>query len=69
MSNPKLRAAKAFIVRHVNDADMQEGTSVNLTKLAEEGAYHVDCDEWLDDPNHAIWDLALDAAIAAGRLN
>lgn len=35
---------------------------VNCTMLAEETAKYLDHDEWLDDPDHWIWDIAVDVA-------
>lgn len=36
----------------------------NLTRLAEAAAEHFDHDEWLDDPDHWVWDVAIDASDA-----
>jgi len=33
----------------------------NYTKLSEETAHHLDRDEWLDDPDHWIWELSIKA--------
>jgi len=40
----------------------------NLTELAEGAAHAVGHDEWLDDPDHWIWDEAIQAAEALGML-
>ena len=32
----------------------------NATFLAEETAYAFGCDKWLDDPNHIVWEIALE---------
>lgn len=32
----------------------------NATELAENCAWALDQDQWLDDPDHIIWDIALD---------
>ena len=34
---------------------------VNMTQLAEDAAHAFDHDEWLDDPDHWIWDAAANA--------
>ncbi len=34
----------------------------NCTTLAEATAHHFDHDEWLDDENHFVWELALEVA-------
>lgn len=34
--------------------------SVNYTRLAENAAWHFNRDQWLDDMDHWIWDLAVD---------
>jgi hypothetical protein len=34
---------------------------VNLTALAEAAAHHFDHNEWLDNPDHWVWDAAIDA--------
>jgi hypothetical protein len=33
---------------------------INYTGLAENAAVEHDCDFWLDDPDHEIWDLAIE---------
>lgn len=33
--------------------------NLNMTELAEDTAIVFNHDEWLDDPDHWIWDLAL----------
>lgn len=38
----------------------------NLTRLAEAAAEAHDHDEWLDDPDHWVWDMAIEAAEAEG---
>jgi hypothetical protein len=32
----------------------------NATVLAEETAWAFDNDEWLDDPDHEVWEIALE---------
>jgi hypothetical protein len=41
--------------------DPQTG-EVNMTALAEVVAHELDHDEWLDDPNHELWSIALAVA-------
>jgi len=40
----------------------------NLTRLAEDAAHHAEHDEWLDDPDHWVWEEAVDIADALGVL-
>jgi len=40
--------------------DLWQGGEVNCTRLAENAAWHFDCDHWLDDPGHWVWDVAVD---------
>ena len=39
---------------------LRDYKDVNLTSLAENAAISLDHDEWLDNPDHWIWDLAVD---------
>lgn len=41
---------------------------VNLTILAENCAHRLGHDEWLDDPDHEVWELAIEVATEAGKL-
>jgi hypothetical protein len=53
---------KRWMRTHVAEyVDPQTG-EVNITKLAEDAAYEASRSEWLDDPNHPIWDWAIEAA-------
>lgn len=36
------------------------GDDLNMTKLAENAAHAFEKDEWLDDPDHWIWEMAAD---------
>lgn len=38
----------------------------NTTELADRAAHHADHNEWLDDPDHWIWDASLAAAELEG---
>lgn len=44
-------SVKRWMIGNKDDYD-------NSTNLAEAAAIEFDCDEFLDDPNHWIWDLA-----------
>lgn len=35
---------------------------INCTRLAEETAQLMEHDEWLDDPDHIIWDCAIEVS-------
>jgi hypothetical protein len=35
---------------------------INCTRLAEETAQVMEHDEWLDDPDHIIWDVAVEVS-------
>lgn len=38
----------------------------STTALAEDAALSVDHEEWCDDPDHWVWDAAIEAAEACG---
>ena len=40
--------------------ELYDDPNVTATELAEVIAWEMNHDEWLDDPDHWIWDLALD---------
>jgi len=40
----------------------------DLTTLAEDCAHALDHDEWLDDPDHEVWEVAVDMADRLGCL-
>ena len=44
---------RRYMRLHANEFD-------NATNLAEECSKHLNHDEWLDDPDHIIWDLAIE---------
>jgi len=47
--------------------DIWEGGEVNLTRLAENAAWEFGFDQWLDDPDHWVWDIALEEADRAEK--
>jgi hypothetical protein len=44
---------RTYMRFHANEFD-------NATNLAEECAKYLNHDKWLDDPDHEIWDIALE---------
>lgn len=46
----------------LNQDEYMECGEINLTKLAEDTAFEMNQDQWLDDPEHWIWDIAFDVA-------
>ena len=62
----------------VYDGDIYVGTGrpsylddcgiCNLTTLAEDCAHELGHDEWLDDPDHEVWEIAVDMADRLGCL-
>lgn len=48
--------------------NVMEGREINATKLAEIAAHNLNIHDVLDDPNHFIWDLALDVAEIAENI-
>ena len=52
---------KLFMASVVADY-VNEFLEVNITLLAEDCAKAFDHDEWLDDPEHIVWDIACDTA-------
>ena len=63
----RLRAAQPIkvvmreLLRAGNCIDPATGIA-NLTQLAEEAAQVLGHDEWLDDPDHIAWDIAVEVA-------
>ena len=45
----------------INHADTTTN-EVDMTSLAEDAAHAFDCDSWLDDDTHWVWDLAFNVA-------
>lgn len=39
---------------------LQDNPDANLTQLAEDAAISLNHDEWLDDSDHWIWELAIE---------
>lgn len=56
------RVTKARVRRYMAAVvdECREGGEVNLTLLAEAAADEFDRDKWLDDPDHWVWDLAIE---------
>lgn len=40
--------------------ELYDDPNATATELAEVAAWEMDHDEWLDDPDHWIWDIALE---------
>lgn len=55
------RRARSWMEMHANEFEDRKTGEVNFTELAETAANHVGHNEWLDDPNHPIWDWAVEA--------
>ena len=52
---------RAWMAENAADyRDIQAGEP-NYTALAEIAAWEFDHDEWLDDPDHGVWEWALSA--------
>ena len=49
---------QAAALRYMN-ALLRETPQASYTNLAEHAAQELDHDEWLDNPEHWIWDMAL----------
>lgn len=58
-TNNDIRRTMRSLVSDCVDSDTNE---VNRTQLAENTAHALNHDEWLDDSNHIVWDLAIDIA-------
>lgn len=57
-----LRKARALREEHWDKGE------INLTTLAEDVAWGLGHDEWLDDSTHLLWDVVIDAAQEIGGL-
>lgn len=67
---PTLPSARSWMRQALREDDGalvdRKTGEANLTALAEAAADAFDCDHWLDDPEHFVWDAALAAADAEG---
>ena len=54
------RLVRDWMWNEVRIRELDAG-EVNMTQLAEDAAHAFDHDEWLDDPDHWIWDAAANA--------
>ncbi len=52
----------AFMHNHVRDHIDPLTGEVNCTGLAEATAHALGHDEWLDDPDHKVWEMAVHVA-------
>jgi len=52
--------AKAWMLANVHDYKDHSTGEVNATFLAEACAAHFDRDEVLDDPDHWLWEIAIE---------
>lgn len=57
-----LREARALRENHWDRGE------INLTALAEDVAWSLGHDEWLDDPEHLLWEVVADAAEEVGGI-
>lgn len=53
------RLVKNWMWNEIRIRELDAG-QVNMTMLAEEAAHAFDRDDWLDDPDHWVWDAAAD---------
>lgn len=56
-------ATKAQVLKYMKDnvgnfVDPKTG-EVNETGLAKDAAWNFDIDQWLDDPDHWVWEMAM----------
>ncbi len=62
--NTKIRRTMRPLVSDCADLSTNE---INTTQLAENTAHALNHDEWLDDSDHILWDIAIDIAEAHER--
>jgi hypothetical protein len=64
MTNPSKADARRVMFNALGDGDCIDTATneVNCTALAEAAAADLDCDDVLDDPDHPIWDWAVEVA-------
>ena len=61
MTRTELRATGIrFIRNNGEEYTVIEHGEINCTLLAESIAHAYDHDEWLDNPEHDVWDISLD---------
>jgi len=58
MTNTQRKQAIKFCRAHAADHMDPVTNEVNLTNLAESAASELGQDQWLDDYDHEIWDIA-----------
>jgi len=58
---PILRRTILAKARELREEHWERG-EINLTTLAEDVAWELGHDEWLDDSTHAVWEVVVDAA-------
>ena len=58
---PILRRTILSKARALREGHREQG-EINLTTLAEDVAWELGHDEWLDDEAHMVWELVVEAA-------
>ena len=63
-----LRTTGARVISDTDTFNVREDNGeVNATKLAENIAWELNHDEWLDDETHEVWDVAMALANKANK--
>jgi hypothetical protein len=55
--------------QRIMEYHLQDNCKATPTELAENAAIHLDHDEWLDDSDHWIWELAIEVSENYNQLN
>lgn len=66
-ANRKIRNHIRHLIIHEQHGLDPLTNQFNCTSLAEQCAWDLDHDEWLDDDTHIVWDIAVDEAQRAER--
>lgn len=68
MSPRSEETARAWMREHMDECTDPQTGIANLTQLAEGGADAAGHGlDWCDDPDHEVWEWAIEEAEAAGR--
>jgi hypothetical protein len=62
------RTIRRTVAALIDDGIGIDHGEANMTEIAEAAAHELDHDEWLDDPDHEVWEIVAEIAEARGLL-
>ena len=51
---------RKWMIENINDYIDHKTGELNCTSISVDCAYHLDHNEWIDDDDHIMWDIAVD---------